>query len=101
MIFLDIFLRREAPYRRRSLAPIRRVLVGGGVVPGSSTPGSECWPEEDVLRASELRRSRGDDLFGCFPPAGSPSTEVLLFFKLLLRQTTSSPQRRQLGEVRL
>ena len=30
-----------------------------GVVPGSSAPGSECWPEEDALRAAVVRRSRG------------------------------------------
>ena len=29
------------------------------VAPDSSTPTSECWPEEDALRTTELRRSRG------------------------------------------
>ena len=29
------------------------------VAPASSTPGSECWPEEEAWQAAELRRSRG------------------------------------------
>ena len=40
-------------------APMRRALAGGGVAPGSSPPGRECWPEGDAWWAAELRRSRG------------------------------------------
>ena len=58
-IFLDFLLRQSSPYRRTASAPVRWVLVGVGVAPGSSTPGSECWPEEDVWWEAELRRSRG------------------------------------------
>ena len=50
---------REALYRRKLPAPMRRGLAGDGVVPGSSPPGSECWPEEDAWWVAELRRSRG------------------------------------------
>jgi hypothetical protein len=53
----------------------------------------------------------GDDLWdvflrqmiflGCFPPAGTPSPEVRLFFTLLLRQTTPSLKQRCLGKAQL
>ena len=59
IVFLDVVLRQSSPYRRTASAPVRWVLVGVGVAPGSSTPVSECWPEEDALREAELRRSRG------------------------------------------
>ena len=59
IVFLDVVLRQSSPYRRTASAPVSGALIGVGVAPGSSTPVSECWPEEDALREAELRRSRG------------------------------------------
>ena len=59
IVFLDVVLRQSSPYRRTASAPTSSALIGVGVAPGSSTPVSECWPEEDALREAELRRSRG------------------------------------------
>ena len=50
IVFLDVVLRQSSPYRRTASAPVSGALIGVGVAPGSSTPGSECSPEEDALR---------------------------------------------------
>jgi hypothetical protein len=59
IVFLDVVLRQSSPYRRTASAPVSGALIGVGIAPGSSTPGSECSPEEDVWWEAELRRSRG------------------------------------------
>ena len=59
IVFLDVVLRQSSPYRRTASAPVSGALIRVGIAPGSSTPGSECSPEEDVWWEAELRRSRG------------------------------------------
>ena len=100
-------------------------MIGGDDVFGYSPPAGSPLPEESASSDKEgARRSwcgakeftSGERMLagrtpakprwsevmmflGCSPPAGSPLPEVLLFFKLLLRQTTPSSQQRRLGKV--
>eukprot|EP00828_Plagiopyla_frontata_P007716 TRINITY_DN13712_c0_g1_i4.p2 TRINITY_DN13712_c0_g1~~TRINITY_DN13712_c0_g1_i4.p2 ORF type:complete len:178 (-),score=13.21 TRINITY_DN13712_c0_g1_i4:25-558(-) len=60
---------------------MRRALIGRQTALASSTPASECWPEERAWREAELRRSRGgrrQQFFGCFPPARDLQPEVIV-----------------------
>jgi len=61
-------------------APMRRVLIGAdSFVPGISTTGSDCWPEEDAW-------------LGGRTPAKPRWSEVMIFFGVFLRREGCCPE---------
>ena len=88
MIFCDLFLRQETPYRRKSPAPMRKVLVGrrcgagevnsgermlagGGSVVGGRTPAKPLWSEVIVFCDVFLRRETPHRRYCCFSNSSS------------------------------